>query len=129
MQYDNDSTKLANKARNETEPRRSNQRYPNMKDMVQSSDTNLLNDVNLSDLNALGSYIGESEPRNYLKESIGANQDPPESNLEGMGITSTVREMPDQEDMEESQYNQSQVIVSDLGEGMDMKNGVDEEVK
>ena len=33
------------------------------KDVFKSVDTNLLNDVNVSDMNALESNLGESEPR------------------------------------------------------------------
>ena len=38
------------------------------KDVFKSVDTNLLNDINLSEMNALGSNLGESEPRSKNNE-------------------------------------------------------------
>jgi hypothetical protein len=42
------------------------------KDVFKSVDTNLLNDINVSDMNALESNLGESEPRskNNLNENV-----------------------------------------------------------
>lgn len=52
-----------------TEPRKSGAgRTIRMKDVFKSSDTNLLGEVNLSDMNVLSSNLGESEPRNYVEE-------------------------------------------------------------
>ena len=60
-----------------------------MKDVFKSSDTNLLGDVNISDMNLVSSNMGESEPRNYVEEL------PTIHPMIGGGITSAVREMPD----------------------------------
>lgn len=76
-----------------------------MKDVFKSSDTNLLGEVNLSDMNILSSNLGESEPRNYVEEVPVTNP------YIGAGI---MKEIPEQEDMEESQYEQSQAIISEL---------------
>jgi hypothetical protein len=72
-----------------------------MKDIFQSNDTNLLGDINLSDMNVMSSQMGESEPRAYGREV----DEPPRIPEVTGGFHSPVKEIPDQEDMEESQYN------------------------
>ena len=91
-------------------------------------DTNLLNEINMSDMpsvsrvsrdsnpnrDSLGSTnnaAAENRPFEYqVQGSLGGNTNPGQShrsnllsNVLGEGIGSPVREMPDQEDMEESQ--------------------------
>lgn len=88
-----------------TEPRKHSN--PNgatirMNDVFKSSDTNLLGEVSLSDMNVLTSNLGESEPRNYRD----FEEPKPDNGLNG-GITSPVHEIPEQEDQEESQYEKS----------------------
>jgi hypothetical protein len=101
-----------------TEPRKSGAGGTiRMKDVFKSSDTNLLGDVNLSDMNVLSSTnMDQSEPRNYVEEQPVSNP------YIGKGITSTVREIPDQEDNEESQYEQSQAIISELDQEQTSEN-------
>jgi hypothetical protein len=59
-----------------TEPRKSGAGGTiRMKDVFKSSDTNLLGEVNLSDMNILSSNLdlGESEPRNYVEDMPSSN--------------------------------------------------------
>ena len=95
------------------EPRQSNvSGIIRMKDVFKSTDTNLLGDVNLSDMNVLSSNLGNSEPRQYLEEPHRYQQ----TDAAVGKFSSPVKEIPEQEDMEESQNEQSQAIMSEAGQ-------------
>ena len=53
-----------------TEPRKAAPNNVRLNDVFKSSDTNLLNDVNLSDMNVLSSNFAESEPRNKYNKDL-----------------------------------------------------------